>query len=87
MAKNNIDKIITESINKILNEKLVDTFTPYTPEQAKANREAMVGMGKNNRPLEDRNKSYGDFIAWRREGLANGIPSIQLSWDNYLKLK
>ncbi len=82
-----IDKIITESINEFLKEGLVDNFTPYTPEQAKINKEAMLGQGQNNRPLGERNRSYGDFIAWRREQIANGVPSVEASWSNYIKQK
>jgi hypothetical protein len=82
-----IDKIITESINEFLKEGLVDNFTPYTPEQAKINKEAMLGQGQNNRPLGERNRSYGNFIAWRREQIANGVPSVEASWSNYIKQK
>ena len=82
-----IDKIITESINEFLKEGLVDNFTPYTPEQAKINKEAILGQGQNNRSLGERNRSYGDFIAWRREQIANGVPSVEASWSNYIKQK
>jgi len=83
----NIDKIITEEINKFLREGLVDKFTPYTPEEAEQNRAAMLGKGQNDRPLADRNRSYGDFIAWRKEQIENGVPSVEASWDNYIKQK
>ena len=82
----NIDKIITESINEFLNGN-VDKFTPYTPEEAAQNKAAMLGQGQNNRPLVDRNRSYGDFIAWRKEQIANGVPSTEASWNNYIKQK
>lgn len=83
-----INKAINESINAFLiREGIVDTFTPYTPEQAKKNREAMLVSGENNRPIGERNKSYGDFIAWRREQMANGVPSVEASYANYLKQK
>ena len=47
----------------------------------------MLGKGQNDRPLADRNRSYGDFIAWRKEQMANGVPSVEASWDNYIKQK
>lgn len=46
----NIDRIITESINKIIEAKVVDTFTPYTPEQAKINK---MGIGRMGNPSYD----------------------------------
>jgi hypothetical protein len=30
------------------------------------------------------NPTYEAFKAWREEGLKKGIPSIQLSWNNYI---
>lgn len=80
-----IDKIIRESIDEFLSEGLVDKFTPYSPEEAKVNHDAALGKGINSRPLEDRNKSYGDFMAWKKEGIAKGVPPKELSWANYVK--
>ena len=82
----NIDKIIAESINEFINGN-VTRFTEYTPEEAAQNKAAMLGQGQNDRPLADRNRSYGDFIAWRKKQMANGVPSIEASWDNYIKQK
>ena len=83
----NIDKIITESINEFLEEGLVKDFTPYTPEQARQNKEAMMGRGENDRPLADRNPSYGEFIAWRKQQIANGVPSTEASFANFKNRK
>ena len=52
----------------------VDIFTPYSKEEAEANRTAIGRMG---------NPSYDRFKAWREEGLRNGIPSRELSWARY----
>ena len=43
----NIDKIITEAINKVVREAVVDKFTPYSPEQAKINK---MGVGRMGNP-------------------------------------
>ena len=47
----NIDKIITEAINKVVKEaKMVDRFTPYTPEEARINK---MGVGRMGNPSYD----------------------------------
>ena len=49
----NIDKIIEESINKVIRETVVDRFTPYTPEEAEQNKR---GVGRMGNPSYDRAK-------------------------------
>ena len=49
----NIDRIITEAINKAVREAVVDKFTPYTPEQAKINK---MGIGRMGNPSYDNAK-------------------------------
>jgi hypothetical protein len=46
----NIDRIITEAINKVVKEAVVDKFTPYSPEQAKINK---MGVGRMGNPSYD----------------------------------
>ena len=47
----NIDKIITEAINKVVKEaKIVNRFTDYSPEQAKINK---MGVGRMGNPSYD----------------------------------
>lgn len=46
----NLDKIITEAINKVVKEAIVDKFTPYSPEQAKINK---MGVGRMGNPSYD----------------------------------
>ena len=80
----NINRIITEVINDILNEKVVDKFTPYTPEEAEQNKRGIGRMGNpsyNNvlkantsaRPVTY--KSYND---WKENYKPYGV-----SWSEY----
>jgi len=56
----------------------VDNFTPYSDEERRRNFSGIGRMG---------NPSYEAFKAWREEGLKRGIPSIELSWENYKNQK
>ena len=56
----------------------VSSFTPYSKEEAEANRKAIGRVG---------NPSYDKFKAWREEGLRRGIPSRELSWNRYMQEK
>lgn len=85
---NVINEIVRETINKYLKENLikeieVTKFTPYSNQEAEMNRMAALGQGENNRSLAERNPSYGAFKAWRDEQIANGVPSIEASFENY----
>lgn len=75
LSNNRIKQIIREEIEEATYGS-VDNFTPYTPEEAEQNRRGIGRMG---------NPSYDAFMKWRNEGLKNGIPSVQLSWNNYIK--
>lgn len=84
----NIDKIITESINKVIEAKVVDTFTPYTPEQAKINK---MGIGRMGNPSYDavkkantraKNVNYHSYNDWKANYKPKGI-----SWEEYDKME
>ena len=77
LSENRIRQIIRETIEEATFGN-VDQFTPYTPEEREQNFKGLGRMG---------NPSYDAFKAWREEGLKRGIPSIQLSWNNYIKQK
>lgn len=77
LSENRIRQIIRETIEEATFGS-VDRFTPYTPEEREQNFKGLEKMG---------NPSYEAFNAWREEGLKRGIPSIQLSWNNYIKQK
>ena len=68
LSEERLNNIIKESVRAyLLNEvdwSKVDngSVTPYTPEEAARNREAMLGRGENNRPLTQRNPSYAAAI-------------------------
>jgi len=74
MDDNRIREIIREAINEIQ----VDRFTPYSKEEAERNREALHTSS---------NPSYEEFMRWKNKRRAEGIPSIELSYANYLKEK
>ena len=87
ISEKRINEIIKESIDNVLdfgdskpirtfNGGNVDNFTPYSKEEREQNFKGIGRMG---------NPSYDAFKQWREEGLRRGIPSIQLSWNNYLK--
>jgi hypothetical protein len=80
----NINRIITEAINDILNEKAVDKFTPYTPEEAEQNKR---GIGRMGNPSYDKAKKadtsvkpvkYKSYDDWKNNYKPNGI-----SWSEY----
>ena len=77
LSEDRIRQIIRETIEEATFGN-VDQFTPYTPEEREQNFKGIGRMG---------NPSYDAFKAWREEGLKRGIPSIQLSWNNYIKQK
>jgi len=77
LSENRIRQIIRETIEEATFGN-VDQFTPYTPEEREQNFKGLGRMG---------NPSYDAFKAWREEGLKRGIPSIQLSWNNYINQK
>lgn len=74
-----IDKIIQEAIDRVVNIKggNVDNLTPYSERERRNNFRGIGRMG---------NPSYDAFKKWRDEGLAQGKPSIELSWANYQKM-
>ena len=72
-----IKEIIREAVEEATFGN-VDQFTPYTPEEREQNFKGIGRMG---------NPSYDAFKAWREEGLRRGIPSVQLSWSQYMKQK
>lgn len=83
----NIDRIITEAINKVVREAVVDKFTPYTPEQAKINK---MGIGRMGNPSYDNAKkadtaprpvNYKSFEDWRTNYKPKGI-----TWSQYEKM-
>ena len=86
ISENRIKQIIKETIDDVIefgdskpirgfNGGNVDSFTPYSDEERKRNFSGIGRMG---------NPTYEAFKAWREEGLKKGIPSIQLSWNNYI---
>ena len=87
LSENRIKQIIKETIDDVIefgdskpirsfNGGNVDSFTPYSDEERKRNFSGIGRMG---------NPTYEAFKQWREEGLRRGIPSIQLSWNNYIK--
>jgi len=83
----NIDKIITEAINKVVREAVVDRFTPYTPEEAKINK---MGIGRMGNPSYDNAKkadtaarpvNYKSIDDWRANYKPKGI-----TWSQYQKM-
>ena len=83
----NIDKIITEAINKVVREAVVDKFTPYSPEQAKINK---MGVGRMGNPSYDNAKkadtaarpvNYKSFDDWKANYKPKGI-----TWSQYEKM-
>lgn len=86
ISENRIKQIIKETIDDVIefgdskpirsfNGGNVSNFTPYSDEERKRNFSGIGRMG---------NPTYEAFKAWREEGLKKGIPSIQLSWNNYI---
>ena len=84
----NIDRIITESINKVIEAKVVDTFTPYTPEQAKINK---MGIGRMGNPSYDaskkadtraKNVNYHSYDDWKANYKPKGV-----SWKEYNEME
>lgn len=75
ISENRIKEIIKEVVEEVTFGN-VKHFTPYTPEEREQNFKGLTMM---------RNPAYDAFIAWRNEGLRRGIPSRQLSWDDYQK--
>lgn len=80
----NINRIITEAINDILNEKVVDKFTPYTPEEAEQNKR---GIGRMGNPSYDnalktntsaRPVTYKSYKDWKENYKPYGV-----SWSEY----
>lgn len=80
-----LKKIIRETIDDVLEfgestpsnfvmKGGVDRFTPYTPQERERNFKGIGNVG---------NPSYEKFKAWREEGLRQGIPSVELSWERY----
>jgi hypothetical protein len=83
----NLDKIITEAINKVVKEAIVDKFTPYSPEQAKINK---MGIGRMGNPSYDNAKkadtaarpvNYKSIDDWRANYKPKGI-----TWSQYQKM-
>lgn len=83
----NLDKIITEAINKVVKEAIVDKFTPYSPEQAKINK---MGVGRMGNPSYDNAKkadtaarpvNYKSFDDWNANYKPKGI-----TWSQYQKM-
>ena len=80
----NINRIITEAINDILNEKAVDKFTPYTPDEAEQNKR---GIGRMGNPSYDKAKkantsarpvTYKSYNDWKENYKPYGV-----SWSEY----
>lgn len=81
----NINRIITETINRYLREaKVVDKFTPYTPDEAEQNKR---GIGRMGNPSYDKAKKadtsakpvkYKSYDDWKNNYKPNGI-----SWSEY----
>ena len=69
----NIDKIIEESINKVIRETVVDRFTPYTPEEAEQNKR---GVGRMGNPSYDSMK-IGKRIINQKEFLGKNIAIVK----------
>ena len=84
----NIDRIITEAINKVVKEaKIVNRFTDYSPEQAKINK---MGVGRMGNPSYDnankadtapRPVNYKSLEDWRANYKPKGI-----TWSQYEKM-
>lgn len=79
ISNKQLHKIISEMINETIVKKggNIDHFTPYSQKEKEANFKAIGRVG---------NPSYNAFKKWRDEGLAQGKPSIELSWANYQKM-
>ena len=80
----NIDRIIKESIDKVIRENVVDKFTPYTPEEAEQNKR---GLGRMGNPSYDNAKkastsakpvTYKSYQEWKTKYKPKGI-----SWKEY----
>lgn len=73
LTNRRIKEIIREEIDEATFGN-VDHFTPYSKEEAEQNKKAIGRVG---------NPSYDAFKKWREEGLRQGKPSSQLSWNAY----
>lgn len=77
MVNTILESKINQIIRDVINETVVDKFTPYTPEERERNFRGIGRMG---------NPSYDMFMDWKREGLSRGIPKEKLTYAEYRRL-
>ena len=86
-SEKRLNRVIKESIRDYLNEKVVDTFTPYSEEQAAINKAAIGHVGNpsyDNASKADtaaRSANYHSYSNW----VANYKPK-GISWQQYQKM-
>ena len=84
ISEKRLNQVIKESINKVLREGVVDTFTPYSKEQAAINKAAIGNVGNpsydaaNKANTKAKNTNYHSYNDWVVNYKPKGI-----SWAEY----
>ena len=77
-----MDKLVEKKIMKMVREALGDCtfgnvkkFSHYTKDEAEQNRRAAVHSTSN--------PGYEDFMRWKKEQIAKGVPARETSFARY----